>query len=241
MDHSVFKAPRLYYPHPLGPGAGFTLEGPQHHYLRNVMRRQAGDVLRLFNPGDGEWAVRIAECGKKAVTGTVEAQIRTPEASRGPAVTLCFSPLPKDRMDMLVEKAVELGVAALQPLVMEFSSVRKVNEDRITAQIVEAAEQSERLDIPGLLPIRPFAGWLAAQKAPFVVALERAEAVPLGEAAIGGMTDCAFLIGPEGGFSDGERKALTQHEMARCVTLGPRILRAETAAMAGLSLLLLSR
>lgn len=240
MDHSVFKAPRLYYPHPLNAGGGFHIEGPQHHYLRNVMRRQAGDILRLFNAQDGEWAARIDDCGKKSVTGAVEAQIRPVPAPQGPKVTLCFSPLPKDRMDMLVEKAVELGVHALQPLVMEFSSVRKVNEDRITTQIIEAAEQSERMDIPALLPLMPFTIWAATQKTPFLVALERAEAAPIAQAAQG-VEDFALVIGPEGGFSDGERAAVTAHGQARAVNLGPRILRAETAALAGLALILLPR
>ncbi len=256
MDQAFYKAPRLYYPQPLGLGGGFTLEGAQHHYLKNVMRKGVGDIVRLFNPQDGEWAARIAEIGKKSLSGAVETQLRDGiEASgaedganvsppQSPRITLAFSPLPKDRMDVLVEKAVELGVHALQPLTTEFSSVRKVNDERVTAQMVEAAEQCERMDIPVLHPLLPLTQWIGRWTGhhpdqPVFAALERVDAAPILEVAArySQLDRLAFLIGPEGGFSQAEKDLLQAHSGVVAVNLGVTILRAETAAVAGIAVL----
>ena len=228
------KTPRIFTDQPLSEGAGVILPENTSHYLKNVMRAGEGDAVRLFNGRDGEFSGKITSAAKKAVAIMIDEHLR-----RQPAppqrIHLLFTPLKKERLDFLVEKAVELGATDLHPILTQNTDIRKINEDRIRAQIVEAAEQCERLDIPALhAPADLFvklASWDA--NIPVYAALERTDA-PLLRQGIKG--DCGLLIGPPGGFTADERDKIAALSFARPVALGPNILRVETAAIAALSL-----
>lgn len=225
--------PRLYVDFPLAPGASVALEENAAHYLRTVLRRPDGSNIRLFNGRDGEWRAALHFDGKKAVRVSLDTQI-LPQPPAPVALHLAFCLIKKGRMDFLIEKAVELGATDLHPVLGGRSIVRDINETRMNAQIREAAEQSERLDLPRLYPLLPLekfcAGWV--QQIPLFAALERGDYPALTSEVSG---EKGFLIGPEGGFTDEERGFLTAQGFVRPVSLGPRILRAETAALYGLS------
>jgi 16S rRNA (uracil1498-N3)-methyltransferase len=215
--------------------AGQTIEATaeQAHYLGSVMRRAAGDAVRLFNGRDGEWDGRIAALGRGKASFTVEVLVR-PQAEDAD-VWLMFAVLKRDQTDLVVQKATELGVSALLPVFTERTNAARVNADRLQAIAVEAAEQSERLTVPLLYPARPLHDALADWPAdrPLFVAMERTEAAP----PAAGTAPAGLLIGPEGGFGPRDRAVLDQCGFVRPVSLGPRILRAETAAIVGMALL----
>jgi 16S rRNA (uracil1498-N3)-methyltransferase len=230
----IHKYPRLYVDAGLAEGLSVSLEAGHNHYLRNVLRKQEGDLLRVFNGRDGEWLARISGLGKKAGEAVLEERLRVQPDGGKRAVHLYFSPIKKQRMDMLVEKAVELGVTYLHPVIMHRTETRKIKEDRIRAQIIEAAEQCERLDMPVLEAARSMDEMLAGLEVCVFACVERsAETKALGECELGG--DVAFLIGPEGGFDPLEVEQLFAHEQIVPVSLGENILRAETAAIACLA------
>lgn len=219
----------------LAQGLSINLEAEQNHYLRNVLRKQEGEYLRVFNGRDGEWGARITRLGKKDGEAVLEAFLRKqPDVGAGREVHLYFSPIKKQRMDMLIEKAVELGVSALHPVIMHRTVLRKINEERVRAQIIEASEQCERLDIPVLEPARSLDEVLAGLNQPVFVCIERdGAALPLAQCELGAYA--AFLVGPEGGFEEGEIAQLRTCENVVSVSLGDNILRAETAVFACLS------
>ena len=225
---------RLFTDAPLAPGEEIAATPAQAHYLGNVMRRAAGDALRLFNGRDGEFRARIAAIRKDRASFQVETQLR-PQAPE-PDLWLVFAPLKRDATDMLVQKATELGASALLPVLTERTNTDRVNLARLAAIAMEAAEQSERLTVPALHPPRRLpdllADWPAGRK--LVAAIERAEAPPPPR----GLPCAALLIGPEGGFSPNELDLLRSRPFLVPASLGPRVLRAETAAIAGLALLL---
>lgn len=229
-DH--YKHPRLYVDQSLGEGRAVLLSEGQAHYLRTVMRKNAGDLLRVFNEQDGEWLADIKEAGKKAAVAVCTTQIQSPRP-KGPRIHLLFPPLAKDRLDFLIEKSVELGVTDLHPITTQRCDIRKLNEARVNAQIIEAAEQCERLDIPRLHEVEALDAVLAKWDAavPVYAALERTDAQDFRP----GQGDCAILIGPPGGFADAEKEKLAKRAFVIPVTLGPRILRTETAALASLA------
>ena len=210
----------------------------QAHYLGNVMRRGVGDAVRLFNGRDGEWLARIAAIRKDKAVLAVEGQLRpqAPEAD----IWLVFAPLKRDATDMLVQKATELGVAALLPVFTERTNTARLNLERLRAIAVEAAEQSERLSVPVLREAVDLPALLGAWPAGRVlyVAVERSQAQGLrpmkGPA---GLLPAGLLIGPEGGLSRQDHEILMIGEKSVGVSLGPRVLRAETAAIVGLALL----
>lgn len=243
MAQQIHKTSRLYYPQDISINAGIRIEGQAHHYLRNVMRKQKGDIIRLFNPKDGEFSAILDEPQKKYVTATIQEQLRPPFELRNNnlQITLACPILPKDRMDMMIEKAVELGATVIQPLIFEHSSVRKLKTERVDAQMIEAAEQCERLDIPTLAPIASFDTLLhhIDPNSTHLIALERSDAIPLPDVLgdIDSAQNITYIIGPEGGFSDDERARIANNTTAKPVTLGSRILRAETAAIYGLSVI----
>lgn len=227
---SSYKWPRLFTPAPLQEGRIVTLENEQAHYLKNVMRLNIGDDVRLFNGQDGEWHGRIQTLDKKWAQMTMISNLR-PQPPVRRAVHILFAPIKKARLDWLVEKAVELGATNLHPVITQQTDVRQINEDRMRAQIVEAAEQCERLDIPALHAPLPLKNKLALwpQDIPLLVGMERAQA-PLLRQALPPTGAVAFLVGPEGGFSAEEREYPAQLPFLRPVSLGPAILRTETAA-----------
>lgn len=228
------KAPRLYVEPDLSEGAAISLAEMHAHYLRNVLRKQEGDPLRLFNGRDGEWTATITGLAKKAVAVTIEEQLA---AQKNPArrIHLYFAPIKKARLDMLIEKAIELGATDLHPVITQNTENRKLKEERIQTQIIEAAEQCERLDIPPLHAAVDFKTLLQNWDKPekLMAALERIDAAPLSKTE----TDAHILIGPEGGFTAEEQDALADHDHVKPVTLGTHILRAETAVFKALSLL----
>lgn len=233
MTHSN-TTPRLFVPEPLAEGTEIAATPAQAHYLGTVMRQAAGAPLRLFNGQDGEWQARLATIRKDRATFAVERQTR-PQAPE-PDLWLVFAPLKRDATDLVAEKATELGASAILPVFTERTNTARLNLDRLRAIATEAAEQCERLTLPRMADPQRLADLLAAWPAdrPLFAALERAEAPPVR----GTDSPAALLIGPEGGFTPAEATLLRRHPGVRPISLGPRILRAETAAIAGLALLL---
>lgn len=225
--------PRLFVPNTLGTGAEIAATEAQAHYLGTVLRRAAGSPLLLFNGRDGEWQAHIGSLRREHATFIVESQRRpqTPE----PDLWLVFAALKRDATDLVVQKATELGASELHPVFTERTNTGRLNESRLTAIATEAAEQSERLTVPAIHPPRPLPQVLAAWPAgrPLFAAIERADAPPLRASA----PPAALLVGPEGGFTQAELDLLQRHPLVTPVSLGPRILRAETACLAGLALL----
>ena len=225
---------RLFVDAPLAAGADISVTPGQAHYLGNVMRRGAGEAVRIFNGKDGEWLARIGAIRKDRATLGVESRLRPQLAE--PDLWLVFAPLKRDATDMLVQKATELGAAALLPVLTERTNTERVNLIRLGAIAMEAAEQSERLTVPVLHPPRRLADLLGDWPVlrPLVAAIERSDAPPPPR----GLACAALLIGPEGGFSPGELAMLRSRPFLVPTSLGPRVLRAETAGIAGLALLL---
>lgn len=230
MSHDLSKSPRLYVSADLSSGASVVLPEPQAHYLKHVMRADTGAPVRLFNGRDGEWHATIALLDKKKAVLALQAQTRRQPEPRRP-VHLLFAPIKKARMEWLIEKAVELGATDLHPVITNHTEVRDINAERTRAQIIEAAEQCERLDIPALHDIMPLKAKLGAwpQNIPLMIGLERADAPALPQ-ALPENGPRAFLIGPEGGWSAEEREFPGNLPFLKPVSLGPDILRAETAA-----------
>lgn len=224
---------RLYVDADLAAGVAVPLSPGQAHYLRDVMRRGAGTEVSLFNGRDGEWRARLDRLDRKGGAAVPEARTRTQAVTVGPL--LVFAPLKKDRVDFLLEKATELGATALQPVLSARTNVERVRAERYRAIVVEAAEQCGRLDLPVLSePVtlaRLLDDWPAGRR---LLWADTEGGVPV--AALPATADDAILIGPEGGFEAGERALLAGHPGAAAVSLGPRILRAETAAAAALAL-----
>jgi len=227
---------RLYVTAPLGGDATVTPDEGQAHYLLHVMRAKAGDRVCLFNGRDGEWLAELAEVKKRAVT--LRCLKQTAAQAGVPDLWLAFAPIKKTPSDYLVQKAVELGVRALLPVFTRRTIVTRINRERMTANAVEAAEQSARLDVPavrdGVSLDRLLADWPKERRLYFCD--EGGDAVPLADAARGHTGPAAILTGPEGGFDPAERAALRERAFVTPVTLGPRILRADTAALAALAI-----
>lgn len=233
--------PRLYVPVELKPGLVFAAEEHSAHYLKNVMRRSAGDIVILFNGRDGEFSAEIAEVSKRAVALRVGLQ-RRPQMGV-PDLWLCFAPLKKDAVDFLVEKATELGVAAFQPVFTQHTASTRLNLDRLTANAIEAAEQTERLTLPEIhAPISLhdlLRNWQPARH--LILCAEAGPAAPIAEAlsslksSVNNSNAWAILCGPEGGFARSELDLLSNLPFVTCVGLGPRILRADTAALTALA------
>ncbi|HVO16854.1 MAG TPA: 16S rRNA (uracil(1498)-N(3))-methyltransferase [Alphaproteobacteria bacterium] len=233
---SSTPAIRLYVGDALAAGRTVTLDRAQAHYLRNVMRAKAGDALLLFNGRDGEWRASVGALGKTGGEAQLEARTQPQRASAD--LWLLFAPLKSGRIEFLVEKATELGVAVLAPVLTERTVVRRVNAERLRAHAVEAAEQSGRLDVPELRAARPLfhalEGW--PEERPLFLCDETGRGVPVARAVPDRRNrPGAVLIGPEGGFAPAELDALEKLAFVSRVGLGPRILRAETAALAALA------
>ena len=222
---------RLYIDAPLHPGASVAPRAAQAHYLAAVMRRGVGDAVRLFNGVDGEFAARIDALRRDRGVFTVGAQLRPQPPP--PELWLVFAALKREATELVVQKATELGVARIIPVSTARTNTARLNLERLAAIATEAAEQCERLTLPGIAPLASLgavlAGWPAGRR--LVAAMERTDAAPVPPGAQ------ALLVGPEGGFTPLELDALRRHAFVVPATLGPLILRAETAAIVGLALL----
>lgn len=242
MPSYDFRMPRLYVDTPLAPGAPVRLEPPQAHYLVNVLRLRPGDGVLVFNGRDGEWRGRIAP-GKK--TTALELAEQTRPQTAGGRLHYLFAPLKHARLDYMVQKAVEMGVSRLAPVLTQHTQAARLNVDRMRANAIEAAEQCGILNIPETLAPVPLEAALAALEPDCLLVFcdENAEvADPLAALAAhrpadGSVPPLALLVGPEGGFASAERAALLARPRVARIVLGPRILRADTAAVAALAVL----
>jgi 16S rRNA (uracil1498-N3)-methyltransferase len=232
-----FSSTRLFVEPDLAEGAEISLEGAPANYLRNVLRMSEGDGLLVFNGREGEWRATVASAARKRVLLAVGARERA-QTPAG-ALRLLFAPLKHARLDYMVQKAVEMGASRLSPVLTRRTQVSRVNLERMRANAVEAAEQCGVLSLPEIdgpqALDRLLADWPA--DAPIVFCDEEA-AVDDGLARLAALAGrpLAVLIGPEGGFDPAERKALLAHPATVRIGLGPRILRADTAAVAALAL-----
>ena len=229
------SAPRLFVAQGLSLGAQVVIEGGQAHYLSRVMRIATGDAVVLCDNQTGEWAARVVDAGKREVVVTCEIQLRPRE--QVPDFTLCAALLKKDRFDLVLEKACELGVRRIQPILTRRCVADKLNLDRARAVLTEAAEQCARTALPELAaPVKLEAllrEW-DTNRALFFADENGGENAAQQFAAHAG--PAALLTGPEGGFDEAERAAIRKLPQAQAITLGPRILRGETAAIAGIAL-----
>jgi 16S rRNA (uracil1498-N3)-methyltransferase len=229
------SAPRLFVSQLLNAGVQIALDGPQAHYLGRVMRVAPGDTVVLCDNVTGEWAARVIEAGKREVVLAAESLLRPREAV--PEFTLCAALLKKDRFDLVLEKATELGVARIQPVLTRRCVADKLNPERAKAILTEAAEQCARTALPELLPLVKLDALLKdwqPDRALFFADENGGEPVA---AAFGATTGpAALLTGPEGGFDEAERAAIRALPQTRPITLGPRVLRGETAAIAATAL-----
>lgn len=230
--------PRLYVSREnISRGEICGLSEGQHHYLRNVMRLAPGDKVRAFNGRNGEWLAEVTEISKKNAIITFAEKIREQQAASD--IWVLASPIKKEAFDFMVEKSAELGASQFIPILCEKSVVSRTNRDRMQLQAIEACEQCERLDlmeVAGLTDLESlFEIWFSGRK--LIFCIERKDAPPLAEALkkIPRETPLAVLVGPEGGFSDKEIEFISKQKFTVPVSLGPRILRAETAAIAALA------
>ena len=225
---------RLFVDAPLARSDIVPLSRGQAHYLARVMRRAVGDPVILFNGRDGEWAARIVALGRDRADVELASQTRAQAPDSD--VWLLFAPLKRDATELVVEKATELGASAIRPVLTARTNFPRLNLDRLRAIATEAAEQCERLTVPDIaVPVplhEALAAWPAGRK--LIAAMEREPAPGIARPA----GPAALLVGPEGGLTPAELDVLRRTAFIVPGSLGPRILRAETAAIAGLALLL---
>lgn len=229
------STPRLFVDSPLSPGGQVRVDGGQAHYLLSVMRMKAGDPVKLFDDATGEWLAVAGAVGKRDLTLEVTEHLRPREPV--PDLWLCAAPIKKGRIDLVAEKASELGIARLFPVLTRRTVIDRLNGDRLRAHMIEAAEQCDRTALPELAePVKLDAllrDW-PAERALFFA--DETGGTPAAAAMAAHKGPAAILIGPEGGFDAAEREAIRALPQAIGISLGPRILRAETAAIAAVSL-----
>ncbi|MCF3595695.1 16S rRNA (uracil(1498)-N(3))-methyltransferase [Rhodobacteraceae bacterium LMO-12] len=227
---------RLYVEHPLGAGQSVPLDRDQAHYLFGVMRLSVGDAVALFNGRDGEWQAEVVHAGKR--NGILECRAQSAEQRNPPDLWLMFAPIKKARTDFIVEKAAEMGASKICPVQTDFTNSERIRQDRLQAHAVEAAEQCGGVFVPeveGLARLeRKLADWPEGRQLMFCDEALAGGSFALPSDLAG--QPWAILIGPEGGFSEAERARLSALEFAHPVALGPRILRADTAAVAAMTL-----
>ena len=243
MARYDFRSPRLFVEAPLAEGTDVALDAAQTNYLVNVLRLKPGASVLVFNGRDGEWRAELAATSKKKATlNLVE---RTRVQTPGGDLHYLFSPLKHARLDYMVQKAVEMGVSRLAPIIMRHTQAERVNLDRMRANAIEAAEQCGILNIPEIAEPRKFESLTRGWKADRLLVFCDEETdvkdpvAALASARGGGITGplpVSVLIGPEGGFATHEREALLKLPNIVHIAIGPRILRADTAAVAALTL-----
>ena len=225
---------RLYVDHPLGDGQAVPLSPDQSHYLTGVMRLAAGAAILLFNGRDGEWRATLSVAGRRGGVATCDAQTRP--LVLPPDLWLLFAPVKKARTDFIVEKAVELGVARILPVQTRHTNSERIRQDRLQAHAMEAAEQCGATCVPEVAALQPLdrllSGWPAGRRLLWCDETAAGQPSRLDPA----MGPTAILIGPEGGFSADESRHIRALPMVTPLSLGPRILRADTAAIAALTL-----
>jgi 16S rRNA (uracil1498-N3)-methyltransferase len=228
-------AARLFVDSPLAAGVMVDLTAAQAHYLRNVLRLEPGAEIALFNGRDGEWLGRIESLGKASCAVRLDERRR--EQLPEPDLWLVFAPVKRARIDFLVEKAAELGVSELRPVLTRRTAVERVNLERLAANAIEAAEQTERLTVPVVRAPERLPTLLASWPAERLLILcDESGTAPSIAGEMQGLTQpLAVLTGPEGGFDESELDALRKLAFVRPVGLGPRVLRADTAALAALA------
>ena len=226
---------RLYVDGPLGAGAAVEATADQAHYLGRVMRLGVGDPILLFNGRDGEWRAEITRMDKRAAEMAIREKTRDQTEAAGP--WLAFAPVKKTGTDFIVQKATELGASRLMPVATANTQTGRTNTARLRAQAVEAAEQCERLSVPEVSDMTDLDTLLAdwPQDRPLFALDETGGGVPLAAVAATAGAAVGFLVGPEGGFQARELDRFAKLPFITPVTLGPRILRAETACLAALS------
>jgi len=230
---------RLYVDATLGPAQSVTLGRDQAHYLFSVMRLGIGDRVALFNGRDGEWLAEVAGAGRR--DGILRCLRQSAAQMMPPDLWLLFAPIKKARTDFIVEKAAEMGAARIQPVQTRFTNAERIRQERLQAHAIEAAEQCGGTFVPPVMPLRPLGqvldDWPEGRGIMFCdETLVGAGRVPEGLANASANRPWAILIGPEGGFSPEERARLHGMAQAVPVSLGPRILRADTAAVAAMTL-----
>ena len=239
MAHD-FRAHRLFVRAPLAEGAAIDLDRNQANYLVNVLRMKDGDAILVFNGADGVWTASLASAGRKA--HRLVAGERRREQPTAPDLHYLFAPLKQARLDYMVEKAVEMGAGRLRPVVTRHTQVRTVNPERLAAHAVEAAEQCGILTVPAIDGAAPLAAvldrWEAEEPGRRLVFCDEGHGGSDPLAILAGLPKgpLAVLVGPEGGFSEEERADLHARPFVTALPLGPRILRADTAAVAALAL-----
>jgi 16S rRNA (uracil1498-N3)-methyltransferase len=238
MPQLDFRSPRLFVDAPLAMGETVELERNQSNYLGNVLRLAAGDTILVFNGRDGEWQASIA--GRKR-PDSLAIVARTRPQDRLPDLAYVFAPLKHARLDYMVQKAIEMGVSSLQPVLTRFTQVSRVNGERMRANVVEAAEQCGILSLADVAEPVPLDRYLSRRGAQRLLVFcdEAADIANPVQALQGGLTGSNgidVLIGPEGGFAEEERALLLRQPLILRLSLGPRILRADTAAVAALAL-----
>jgi len=234
--------PRIYLPDDLHERAELALPAAASHHLGTVLRRRPGDAILVFNGRHGEFDGEILSLGKERSRVRIGAEVRAQTSELD--LVLCFAPLKKDATDFLVEKGTELGVARFQPVITRRSATLRLNAERMRQNAILASQQSERLTVPEFSPIRSLAElieeWPPERR--LIVCAERGNASPIGD-VLAGFTKLvsrpnkwAVLCGPEGGFDEGELDPIAELPFVSLVGLGPRILRADTAALSALTL-----
>jgi len=225
---------RLFVEQPLGAAQPVPLTREQAHYLFGVMRMGVGDAVALFNGVDGEWQASVAEAGKRGGVLVCDTQSQT--QGLPPDLWLLFAPIKKARTDFIVEKAVEMGVRRVLPVQTDFTNSERIRQDRLQAHAVEAAEQCGSTYVPEVTALakleRVLSDWDTSRQLAFCDETLAGHTGRLPDIA----GPWAILIGPEGGFSQNERNKLRGLDFAHDISLGPRILRADTAAVAALTL-----
>ncbi len=225
---------RLYVEHPLGEGQSVVLTQPQAHYLTGVMRLGVGAVISVLNGVDGEWDAELVEAGKRK--GVLLCHAQTKPLQVPPDLWLLFAPIKKARTDFIVEKAAEMGAKRIVPIQTAYTNADRIRVEKLQAHVIEAVEQCGGTYVPQVTPLQKLGavldGWSPERRLMFCdeTMLDQPSAMS------GSAGPWAIIIGPEGGFSDPERTRLRAMPAATPVSLGPRILRADTAAVAAMTL-----